>query len=524
MAQRFAGALDRGAKVYTFDPRLSNTAARSTRWIPVKPATDLAVILAMCREIVASELHDESMIEEHTNTTVDALKDHLEPYTLEWAARESGVPAGRIRSLAVEYGTTKPGICVSFRGAFMHHNGVQTQRAIYLLQALTGNLDPGGGMGAPPRWRYPFAFPEGEPKNLDVFNGEPGAYSYPIYGVSHQILSMIDRGPERPSIYMTYCHNPVYANGDCRDNERVFSDEEKIPFLVAIDVTLSETSLLADLVLPDATYLERWTCDGRPSPEGVPEYQLRQPMHPPRGEARNFCDVACQLAERLGFEIGFGTAEEFVRETCNATPGVKEAGGFEYMRAHGLWSDPDAEPMKVPPRPMELVSETLAEAGFSALPGWMAAPEHEAMADDELVLITFKVAVQTHSRTQGCKWLTELHHSNPAWIHPETAAARGIRNGDRIVVRSEVGEIVTTARVTEGIHPGAIAVSHHCGHWGHGAYASGETSHVHAAEPDSRLKWWEDNGVHPNLIIPNRGDPIAGAMCWNDTVVTVTKT
>ena len=91
------------------------------------------------------------------------------------------------------------------------------------------------------------------------------------------------------------------------------------------------------------------------------------------------------------------------------------------------------------------------------------------------------------------------------------------------MVRSEVGEIVTRIRITEGIHPRAVAISHHCGHWAYGRYASGRTTQFHVEDADGRLRWWSDYGTHVNLVIPNRGDPIAGSMCWNDTVVTVSK-
>jgi anaerobic selenocysteine-containing dehydrogenase len=516
-------ALARGAKLYTFDVRLSNTAAGSSEWIPVMPATDLAVVLAMCHVLLESGLHDGDAIARYTNVTVEELQEHLALYTPEWAARVSGVPARRIRSLAVEYGETKPGMCVSFRGAFMHYNGVQTQRAIYMLQAIAGNLDSSGRRRARVSWEYGFPRPEGNPTALDILRGSKGSYPIPSYDVSHQILRMISDGPERPDIYLVYCHNPVYSNGDCDQNARVFRDEEKVPFLVSVDVAMSETTELADLVLPDATYLERWCLDGRTSHDGIPEYYLQQPMHRPLGEARNFCDVACDVAEKLNLNLGFRTAEEFVRMACARTPGVRAAGGVDYMKAHGIWSDRETEPAVAAPARMNLRSEKLAVFGFDAIPGWMSAPEHAHLAPDELILTTFKVNVQTHSRTQNCKWLTELHHENPAWMHPEAAGRRQIRDGDLIIVESERGRLTTRARVTEGVHPKALAISHHCGHWAWGEYASGRRSHGHREEADSRNKWWKGNGSHPNRIIPNRGDPIAGSMCWNDTVVTVSK-
>jgi anaerobic selenocysteine-containing dehydrogenase len=194
------------------------------------------------------------------------------------------------------------------------------------------------------------------------------------------------------------------------------------------------------------------------------------------------------------------------------------------MKEHGFWIDTEAKPVYLDRPKLRLKSEELADRGFSAIPGWMPVLEHEGVADDELILTTFKSNVQTHSRTQNCKWLTEIYHDNPAWINPKTAAERGINNGDTIRIESNVGEIITKALVTEGVHPKAIAVSHHGGHWAHGIYASGRKSHVHVSETDCELKWWDENGEHPNWVIPNRGDPISGSLCWNDAVVKVHKT
>ena len=153
----------------------------------------------------------------------------------------------------------------------------------------------------------------------------------------------------------------------------------------------------------------------------------------------------------------------------------------------------------------------------------MPIPWHESRKKNELVLTTFKVAVQTHSRTQNCKWLTEIYHDNPAWVNTKTAEALGIQDGDNIRLKSSVGEIVTKVKVTEGIHPDAIAISNHCGHWEYGNYASGKESPGHRHEPDCAFKWWSEKGVHPNWIIPNRPDPIGGQQCWMDTVVEVEK-
>jgi len=172
----------------------------------------------------------------------------------------------------------------------------------------------------------------------------------------------------------------------------------------------------------------------------------------------------------------------------------------------------------------EIYSELMAAKGLSPLPVYIEIPEHAAMKDDDLILTTFKVNVHTHSRTMNCRWLAEIYHSNPAWINPETAALRGIRDGDRIRVTSAVGEIETKAHVTQTVVPGVIAISHHCGHWEYGRFASGKKSPQGLDNWDERdTRWWKDNGVHPNWVIPNSPDPINGQQRWMDTVVKVVK-
>ncbi len=613
-SQRLVRAMaERGVRMVTFDVRFSNTAAKSTEWVPIKPGTDLAVVLAMCNVMMTEELYKgegEAFINfckvtKHPVASLDdkvaALNSHLAQYTPEWAEGISGVPADTIRAIAREFATTRPACLVSYRGAIAHYNGNETERACQMLASITGNIDNPGGrckaVGA--GWKYPHG-PEDKPKahKLKIVDGFKGAAAFPTHHVSHQILKMIkDGGSGRPEIYMWYCYNPVYANGEVQENIDILKDESIIPYTVCINAFYDESAAYADLILPDATYLERWDWEDMVSPTQVPEFYIRQPVVAPLGEARDFKDVCCELAQRMGFPLGFRSAEEFVALSCEETPGVKEAGGFEYMKTHGVWHDSAAKPrynsylkeiarealdkvgvifdeatgvywnwrkskakteeeagskgythtkdaykgyvgQKIGDavyagfRPdkvnksgfMELYSTLLEEKGFPPLPSWMAIPEHEALKPDELILTTYKVNVQTHSRSQNCKWLTELCYDNPGWINPVTAAARGIQDGDRIKVESSVGRIETKAKVTPTVVPGVIAISHHCGHWEYGRYASDKRAPNNAVEdPDFARKWWASNGVHPNWIIANAPDPINGQMRWMDTVVTVSK-
>jgi len=600
LSQRLVEAkVKRGAKVVTFDVRLSNTAAKSDEWIPIKPGTDGAVALAMCNVIMNEGLYDREFFkfikatprhDDPVDKKIKALKDHLSQYTPEWAERISGVSARKIREIAREFAKEKPAVVISYRGNVAHYNGTENERIVQMLAAITGNIDrPGGRCRAvKAHWKYPKPKTHVKVKKLHIYDGFKGQVAYPNHHVSHQVLKMIkDGGEGRPEIYMWYCYNPVYVNGECKENAEILKDERLIPFTVTSNIVYDEASKLADLILPDATYLERWDWEDGPSANQVPEWYIRQPVVKPLGEARDLSDVFCEVAKRLGRPMGFNSKEEFVRLTCEHTPEIKDlpGGGFEYLKKYGVWHDPEEKPhfygyrKEISPEKLkdaiydertgvywkgkpgqdyttskkaykkyigqrigdkvykgfkpdkvnksgyfELYSELLKMKGFSPLPTYYPIPEHEKMKPGQLILTTYKVACQIHSRSTHRKWLTELFHDNPAWINSRTAKELGIKNDDKIRVKSQVGEITTRVYVNEKIVPGVIAISFHVGREESGRYASGKRSpFAHDNDPDLKLKWWNTYGVHPNWVIPNSPDPIGGQERWMDTVVTVVK-
>lgn len=585
-AQRAAEAIGRGVPLVTFDVRLSNTAAKSREWFPIKPGTDSAVMLAMANVILNENLYSKDFIEKWTNVTIEQLKDHVSKNTPEWAEKESTVPAAAIRRIAREYAKTRPSTLVTYRGAVAHYNGVETERIAQMLEALVGNINIPGGRVKPSsgKWKVSFKKPKGHPKGLKISDGKKGLYAYPTHHANHQVLKMIKDGSAgRPEIYMIYCYNPAYVNGNVQENIDILKDESLIPYFVAVDPFMSESTELADLILPDVTYLERWTLDDMVSYDQIPEWFIRQPVVKALGESRQFQDVVCDLAQRLGGDVAkgvpFRSAEEFVKDGCGYTKEIKAIGGFEYMKKYGAYYDKKSKPkyhghekevkdlsgaildkktgvywkgkrgedytstkkayakyvgQKIGKKvyagfkpdkinksgKFELYSGLLEKKGFNPLPSYLPVPEHQKMGANDLILTTYKVNVQSHSRTQNCKWLSEIYHDNPAWINPKTAAKRGIKEGANIRIRSSVGEITTKAHLTQGIHPMAVAISNHCGHWAYGRYASGKA--VFSKVKGEKV-YWKKHGVHPNWIIPNSGDPISGQMRWMDTVVTVKK-
>ncbi len=600
---------EKGVEMVTFDVRLSNTAAKSKEWVPIKSGTDGAVLAAMINVVMSEGLYkgDGEEFLKYTRVTEDvnadvpakiaAIKAGVKDYTPKWAEKISGVPASKITALARKFATTKPAVLVSYRGLVAHYNGNEGERLAQLLCAVTGQIDkPGTRMKAVGAgWKWPKIPSAKKIKKLDIFDGFPGQVAYPTHHVAETVLPMIKDGRNgRPDMYIMYCWTPAYANGHIGEAIEILKDEKLMPFIVSVDPFYGDSTMYADLILPDTPFTERWTAEDMVDPAQIGEFYIRQPFTKPLGEARDFSDVVFDLAKRLGVDMGKAKShEDFVRLACENTPGVKDAGGFEYMKKHGVWHDKNATPQQqVYNRPvpesvykakgvvldsasgvywkpasdadakegyvatkgaykkyvaqqmphgvfsgfapdkvnksgyLELWSPLLKAKGFNPFPTWIPIPEHQKMGPDDLVLTTFKHAAQTHSRTMNCKYLAEVYHNNPAWINPVTAKARGIYDGDRIKVTSEVGEIVTKARVTEAIIPGVVAISHHCGHWAYGRYASGRrapSTDEERGDRDFKFKWWTENGVHPNWVIPNSPDPINGQQRWMDTVVQVTR-
>ncbi|MDQ6772507.1 MAG: molybdopterin-dependent oxidoreductase [Candidatus Dormibacteraeota bacterium] len=195
---------------------------------------------------------------------------------------------------------------------------------------------------------------------------------------------------------------------------------------------------------------------------------------------------------------------------------------------------------------LEFFSRTLADWGWPehAVPTNIRSHVHPArLGPEQMVLVsTFRLPVQIHTRSANSKWLDEIAHTNPAWLHPSDAARLGgIRTGDPIRIETEIGHFVVKAWVTEGIRPGVVACSHHMGRWKVEGHAVGQRQMMatvrldhtaegwrlkrragvqpfESADPDSRRVWWTDAGVHQNLTFAVHPDPVSGMHCWHQAV------
>ena len=201
-----------------------------------------------------------------------------------------------------------------------------------------------------------------------------------------------------------------------------------------------------------------------------------------------------------------------------------------------------------PSRKLEFYSKTLKDWRWPeyAIPGYIRSHVHWTEIDrskgEMLLLPTFRLPTLIHTRSGNAKWLYEISNQNPIWIHPHDATKFGVATGDLLKINSEIGYFIDKVWVTEGIRPGVIACSHHLGRWRLGEDAAGsrwasavvnltqpapgqwKMRQVHGVQPfqsddpDSARIWWEDAGVHQNLIFPVQPDPISGQHCWHQKV------
>ena len=234
------------------------------------------------------------------------------------------------------------------------------------------------------------------------------------------------------------------------------------------------------------------------------------------------------------FDVPYGGQTRYEAEAAGDAPGVELAG----ERKVGF---------NTPSRKLEFYSPTMFEWGFEkgAVPDYQQSQVHwshmDFTAGDRALLPTFRLPTLIHTRSANAKWLQEISHTNPLWMHPQDAAFFDVRTGDLVRVNTRIGYFVPRVWVTDGIHPGIVACSHHVGRWrthadsGGGKMTSSLVDIVRdgrtflfrtkqgvgpyeSADPDTRRVFWSEAGVSQNLTFPVQPDPASGMHCWHQKV------
>ncbi|NMX21482.1 hypothetical protein C5S30_03415 [ANME-1 cluster archaeon GoMg4] len=503
--QALSAAITSGAKLVYLDPRYTVTASKADEWIPIKPGTDLAFVLAMMNVIIREGLYDEEFVNTYTYG-FDELKGFIGKYTPEWAEGITDVPAAQIERIAIEFATTKPAVAHPNWHPKGYESETQISRGILILNALVGNINKPGGIFYPRGVKLgdikPPAYPEITAKRVD---GIPD--KYPLVPASHglwQLLpdAIINEDPYPVKGLIVYRSNPLLG---MPDRNRIIEAFKKLDLLVAIDILPSDTAWYADVILPECTYLER---DDPPMviKGKSPKVALRQQCVEPMYDSKHSFWIFKELAKR----IGIGNYFDFeLDDYINAQ--LKPLGiDKNYFKENSIWSS-DISPelkglegMKINTSTgkIELYSKKLEAKGYDPLPTFV--PPKEAPRG-MFRLLHGHIAVHTHANpaTFDNAYLNEICSENELWINTDTAGVLGITNGEYVWVENELSKGKIKAKVTEQIRPDAVFMLHGFGH----------------TSPDLTLAYGK--GLNDGDFIKVGADPIGGSCPMSETFVKI---
>ncbi len=458
--QEFAKAVERRIPIIVVDPRYSTAASKAKYWLPIKPGTDLALVLAWMNVVVSEGRYDRNFVEKY-GSGFDKFTAEIAPYTPEWAAAETGIDAQMIRVTAREFSARRPATIIHpGRRVNWYGDDTQRSRAIALLNALMGNWGRRGGFYVQSGIKVPgYPLPK-YPKSDKPLADNPNNERYPFADepVTTGIRDATISGTPYPiKGWVVYSTNIMSALPNEAETLKAI---QALDLLVVIDTMPSEIAGYADVVLPESVFLERhdelltgWGRRGWMA--------LRQPVVEPPAEQKPGWWIAKELAGRLGIAecMPFKDMKEYLSYRV-------EKGGFSFAQLEkGGVILAEKQPITVedglqlsfetPSGKVEFWSEQLAKKGFDPVPKYTKRPEAPA---GHFRLITGRAPVHTFSRTQSNPLLTGLMRENEIWVNAATAATLGLKTGQYVKLRNQDGVETNRIRVkaTQRIRPDTV--------------------------------------------------------------------
>jgi len=507
-------ALDKGAKMTYIDPRLTITASKADRFLMIRPGTDLALNYALMHVILKEGLQDKVYVRRWVKGMKE-LEKFVEPYTPEWAAKETGIPAEEIVALARELGEAKPSVIFhyGYRGAH-HSNEIHLRRSLIILNALMGSIETPGGLffkkgpkmaGVSPLKRYDEQeFPKITAPRFDGCGG----LHFPIADTAHGIPQMfphavLNEDPYPIKALLVNRFEPLQSIPDSAAVQRAL---DKLDFIATIDVNYSEIAWYSDVILPESTYLERG--DSIQTISGLrPQLFIRNPAVSPRYDTKPAWWILKELAKRLdmGQYFPYETIEDIWNYQLEGTGVDLEAfskQGFVSLADKAIWWDRDKTiQFKTPSGKIELISTLMENAGFPSLVPYEPV---ESVPEGHFRLMVGRCAAHTHVSTQNNLYLSELVPENELWINTKIAARLGIKDGQFVEVSSPLnnnGKL--RAKVTDFIHPEAAFMLH----------GFGKTVPV-------QTRCYQ-KGASDALLQENISDKAGGSPALDETLITV---
>jgi thiosulfate reductase/polysulfide reductase chain A len=508
--QDFAAAIRGGADLIVVDPRFSVAASKARHWLPIRPGSDLALLLAWMHVIIGENRHDATYVERHT-TGFEQLKAHVAPFSPEWAYPRTGIEPALIRETARLMAGAAPATLVHpGRHVTWYGDDTQRSRAIAILGALLGSWGRRGGFFIPSRLELP-GYPGARkpPSNGEALD-KPAPSHYPL---ADEVLAQGLCDATVPGLqgrnlraWMVYGSNlPTTLPAPARVHEAI----QRLDFLVTVDVLPAEICGWSDIVLPEATYLER--CDDLHAPPWrQPFVAVRQEVVPPLHDSKPGWWIARGLAARMGLAEHFPWADSM----DYAKARVAAAGlSCEQLQEEGVALGPpqplyfeEGAPADFPTDSgrIELYSATLAALGFDPMPVYT---DHGDPPAGWFRLLFGRAPTHSFGRTTNNRLLSTTYRENEVWVNRRAAARWSLKEGDRVRLQNQDGVLSTfdaPVKLTERIRPDAVYIVH-----GYGRRAKG-------------LRFVFGRGIDSaELISRSRTDPIMGGTGMNVNFVTL---
>lgn len=485
LMQDFSNAWARGAKVIVVDPRFSSVAAKADYWLPIKPGTDTALLLAWMHVLITEELYDKEYVAEWAYG-FEQLAAHVQDYSPEWAAAITELDAEQIRETARVMAANLPkAAIVPGRHVTWYGNDTQRMRAAFSINALLGAYGREGGMylnKSPYIEAYPHP-PFAVTGSSGGCSAEPGAESDELplgpsgkaradgarqtflrgaTAMQELIEPMISGEPYPIKALIIY---GVNALNSIPNVPRTIEAFKKLDFILVVDVLPQEHVAWADIVMPEATNLERhdelWTVAHK-----TPYIALREPAIEPLYDTKPAWWMVRELGMRLGMEKYFKweTAEEYLNtrlmsigsslEKMREEKGIVVQKGKPYLADFG-----DASPFPTHSGKIEFYSDILGLAGLDAMPVYEPV---EGPPEGFFRLLYGRHPVHTFAKTQNTPLLSELYPENEVWLNADKAGEMGVENGEYVRLENQDGVVSNPIKVkaTQRIRGDAVFIVH----------------------------------------------------------------
>ncbi len=510
--QEMSQAIDNGATIITVDPRFSTAASKSKHWLPIKPSTDIALLLSWIHVIIKEGWYDKEYVEKYT-FGFDQLKAHVEPFTPEWAYGKTTIEPKVIRETAKEMANASPSVIIHpGRHVTWYGDDTQRLRAVAILNALLGSWGRRGGFYNPdkvsiPDFPHP-AYPKPKKSYLDMMDGK---YSLATEVISNGLCDVTTPAPERDCNIKAWIVNGTNLIHTLPDQKKTLEAIDSLELLVAIDTMPMEITGYADVVLPECTYLERYDAI-RNSPHREPVISLRMPATKPKYDSK----PDWWIAQQLGFEMGLDEYFQYkdieevldwqLKQVGSSLAEMQKLGVKKMKRAYDDLYIPDGADYQFNTNTgkIELYSTELQNEGFDPMPVFT---EHAQPPVGFYRLNYGRTPVHTFSRTSNNPNLVDIMPENDLWVNPRVAKLWGSKNGQYVWLKNQddiVSQFSIKVRITERIRWDSVYMAHGFGH------------------SNKKLSRAFGKGASDTELISNvKYDPIMGGTGMRENFVTI---